>query len=79
MATRTPHTAPLEHGGKSMSKKTVAVVLLVAGVLLFLISAAADPLGIGGYPGIGMKQLAGIVVGVVFAAIGMVRLRARRT
>ena len=79
MATRTPHTAPLEHGGKSMSKKTVAVVLLVAGVLLFLISAAADPLGIGGYPGVGMKQLAGIVVGAVFAAIGMVRLRARRT
>jgi hypothetical protein len=62
-----------------MSKKTVAMVLLVVGVLLFLISAAADSLGIGGYPGIGMKQVAGIVVGVVLAAIGMVRLRAGRT
>lgn len=62
-----------------MSKKTVAMVLLVVGVLLFLISAAADSLGIGGYPGIGMKQVAGIVVGVVLAAIGMVRLRSGRT
>jgi hypothetical protein len=61
-----------------MSDKTVGVVLLVAGVLLFLVSAAADPLGIGGYPGIGIKQLAGIVVGVVIAALGMVRLRSRK-
>ena len=61
-----------------MSKKTVGVTLLVVGVLLFLISAAADPLGIGGSPGIGIKQVAGIVVGVVLAAIGMVRLRSRQ-
>ncbi len=61
-----------------MSKKTVAVALLVVGVLLFLVAAAADSLGIGGYPGIGMKQVAGIVIGVVLAAIGMVRLRSRQ-
>jgi hypothetical protein len=61
-----------------MSDKTVGVVLLVAGVLLFLVSAAADSLGIGGYPGIGMKQLAGIVVGVVIAALGMLKLRSRK-
>jgi hypothetical protein len=61
-----------------MSKKTVAVALLVVGVLLFLVAAAADSLGIGGYPGIGMKQAAGIVIGVVLAAIGMVRLRSRQ-
>jgi putative Mn2+ efflux pump MntP len=62
----------------SMSKKTVGVALLVVGVLLFLVSAAADSLGIGGSPGIGMKQVAGIVGGVVLAAIGMVRLRSRQ-
>ncbi len=60
-----------------MSNKTIGVVLLVVGVLLFLISATADSLGIGGSPGIGWKQGAGIVVGVVAAAIGMLRLRAR--
>jgi hypothetical protein len=58
-----------------MSKKTAWVVLLVAGVLLFLISAAADPLGIGGSPGFGLKQIAGCVVGVLLAAVGMVRMR----
>jgi hypothetical protein len=62
----------------SMSKKRVGVALVVVGVLLFLISAAADPLGIGGSPGIGMKQVAGIVIGVVLAAIGLVRLRSRQ-
>ena len=76
-----PHkrrTAPRGHGGMSMSKKRVGVALVVVGVLLFLISAAADPLGIGGSPGIGMKQVAGIVIGVVLAAIGLVRLRSRQ-
>lgn len=61
-----------------MSKKTAAVALLVVGVVLFLVAAAADPLGIGGYPGIGLKQLAGIVVGVVLAAVGIGRLRTTR-
>ena len=61
-----------------MSKKTAAVALLVVGVLLFLVAAAADPLGIGGSPGIGLKQLAGIVVGVVLAAVGIGRLRTTR-
>ena len=62
-----------------MTKKSVAVILLVVGVLLFLISAAADPLGIGGYPGLGFKQIAGIVVGVVLAAVGIARLRGTQT
>ena len=61
-----------------MSNKTVGVALLVAGVLLFLISATADQLGIGGAPGIGWKQLTGMAVGVVVAALGMVRLRSRQ-
>jgi hypothetical protein len=49
--------------------------MLVAGVLIFLISAAADHLGIGGAPGIGWKQMSGIVLGVVIAGAGMTQLR----
>jgi hypothetical protein len=60
-----------------MSKKTVSVVLLTAGVLLFLVSLTADSLAIGGAPGIGWKQISGAVVGVVLAAVGMVKLRSR--
>jgi hypothetical protein len=59
-----------------MSGKGQGVILLVIGVLLFLGSAAADPLGLGGAPGFGWKQIAGVVLGVVVAAVGMVRLRA---
>jgi hypothetical protein len=51
------------------------VGLLVVGVLLFVFSLSANAMGIGHYPGIGMRQTAGAVVGVVVAAIGMVWLR----
>jgi hypothetical protein len=59
--------------------RAVPVVLLVAGVLLFLVSLSADVLGFGPSPGIGLKQLAGAVVGVILAAVGMVQLRKARS
>jgi hypothetical protein len=55
--------------------RTLAVSLLVAGVLLFLVSLTADASGIGEGTGVGWKQITGAVIGVVIAAIGMVRLR----
>jgi hypothetical protein len=61
-----------------MSKRQRSVVILVVGVLLFLISAGADTLGLGGAPGFGWKQLTGFTVGVVLAAIGVTGLRAPR-
>ncbi len=51
------------------------VVLLVAGVLLFLVSLTADVTAIGEGTGIGWKQIVGAVVGVVLAAVGMIKLR----
>jgi len=54
-----------------MSKKAQGVVLLVVGVLLFLLSLAADPLGVGAAPGLGWKQIVGAVIGVVLAGAGM--------
>lgn len=58
-----------------MSNKIQGIVLLVLGVLLFLLSATADYLGVGGAAGFGWKQIVGVVIGVVIAAVGMVRLR----
>lgn len=58
-----------------MNRKTTGVVVLVVGVLLFLVAATADTLGIGGAPGFGWKQITGVVVGVVAAAAGMNLLR----
>ena len=51
------------------------IVLLVAGVLLFLVSLTADVTTIGEGTGIGWKQITGAVIGVVIAGIGIVRLR----
>lgn len=50
-------------------------IYIIAGVLIFLVSLAADTIGIGEGTGIGWKQITGAVIGVVIAAIGMYRLR----
>ncbi len=55
--------------------KRLPVVLLVIGVLVFLISLTADTTGFGEGTAIGWKQIAGAIVGVVIAAIGMVQLK----
>jgi hypothetical protein len=60
-----------------MDKKTMGIVFLILGVLLFLVSLTADSLGIGGAPGVGWKQITGAVVGVAVAAAGMVLRRAK--
>lgn len=61
-----------------MAPRASAVVLLVAGVLLFLVALTADSLGIGSQAGLGYKQVAAAVVGIVVAALGMLGLRTPR-
>jgi hypothetical protein len=58
-----------------MVSKALPVALLVGGVLLVVVSLAADSLGLGGAPGIGWKQITGAVVGVIVAAGGGLLLR----
>ena len=53
-----------------MSKRTIGIGLIVIGVIVLIVSLAADSLGIGGAPGIGMKQLLGAGVGLVIAIVG---------
>ena len=53
-----------------MSKRTIGIGLIVIGVILLIVSLAADYLGIGGAPGIGTKQLLGAGVGLVIAIVG---------
>jgi len=55
--------------------RATAASLLVIGVLLFLVSLTADTTGFGEGMGVGWKQITGAVIGVVIAAIGMIRLR----
>jgi hypothetical protein len=54
------------------NKKTIGIVLMVAGVVLLIGSLVADLLGIGNAPGFGLYQVIGSAVGVVVAAAGLV-------
>ena len=56
-----------------MTQRGSALVILVIGVLLALVSLFADALGIGGEPGLGWKQSAGLAIGVVLVAISLWR------
>ena len=48
-----------------MSKRTLGIVLIVLGLLLVVVSLAADVIGLGNGTGLGWKQLLGAAVGVV--------------
>jgi uncharacterized membrane protein len=54
-----------------MSKRTIGFLLIALGVILALISLAADVIGIGQKPGIGGVQILGAVIGVVMAIVGV--------
>ena len=58
-----------------MTQRRTALVILVVGVLLALASLFADAIGIGGEPGFGWKQTAGLVVGLVLVWVSLWRGR----
>jgi uncharacterized membrane protein len=54
-----------------MSKKTIGIVLIALGVIIVVVSLAADPLGIGSGNGIGWRQQLGTVIGAIVALVGV--------
>jgi hypothetical protein len=54
-----------------MTQRQLALVVLIVGVLLALVSLFADAVGVGAEPGFGYKQTAGLMVGVALAALGL--------
>jgi uncharacterized membrane protein YgaE (UPF0421/DUF939 family) len=53
-----------------MSKKTLGILLIVLGVILGVVSLAADVIGIGNEFSIGWKQLLGTAIGIIVALVG---------
>jgi hypothetical protein len=53
-----------------MNERSLAIVLIAAGLVLGLLSALADPLGVGGESGFGWKQIVGVAAGGVLLAAG---------
>jgi hypothetical protein len=54
-----------------MSRSRAGFVLAALGAVFAVVSALADPLGIGEGGGVGYKQVTGIVVGAVLILVGL--------
>jgi hypothetical protein len=56
-----------------MSNKTIGIALLVLGLVIVVVSAAADPLGLGGGNVVfGPQQIIGTVAGAIVAIVGLI-------
>jgi len=54
------------------NNKTIGIALLAVGVVVLIVSLAADVVGIGEAGAFGYKQIIGAVVGVAAAVVGFV-------
>jgi hypothetical protein len=54
------------------NKKTIGMAMLAVGVVLLIVSLAADAIRIGGAAGFGYKQIIGSVAGVIVVVAGFV-------
>src|SRR5260370_41483102 len=54
-----------------MSNPVFAWIVTGVGVLFVLISAFADPLGLGRSPGLGWRQTLGVIIGALLIAAGL--------
>jgi hypothetical protein len=61
-----------------MGGKALGSILAGAGVVLFVLSAFAEPLGLGDDNGVGLQQVAGMVIGGVVVAAGLALMYVRR-
>jgi predicted flap endonuclease-1-like 5' DNA nuclease len=63
-----------------MSRRTLGIILIVVGLVLAVLSAGADAVGIGALPGVfGLGQTAGLIVGVVLVVVGLYLYMAGQT
>ena len=53
-----------------MNKKTIGLIMIVAGLALAALSLGADLIGVGSNPGMHWKQWAGTLVGLAAAVVG---------
>ena len=53
-----------------MSRKTLGLILVVLGVLVIVVGAFADTLGIGEGGAFGWKQTVALIVGIIVAVAG---------
>lgn len=55
-----------------MSRRTLGFAVLAVGVIVVVVSALADQIGIGCGNTFGWKQIVGVVVGSIIAVVGVI-------
>ncbi len=58
-----------------MNQRSIGIILLIIGLVLAILSLAADLIGLGEGGGFGYKQIAGLVVGLGGIIAGGILLR----
>lgn len=61
-----------------MNRKLGGGIVIAVGIALLVLSALADPIGVGGGGGFGWKQTTGVIAGAVVVVIGLALMYARR-
>ena len=54
-----------------MNKQTTGGALIIVGLIIALVGAFADHIGIGDQPGLGYQQAIVLIVGIIVAIIGL--------
>jgi uncharacterized membrane protein len=55
-----------------MSRRTLGFAVLAVGVIVVVVSALADQIGIGRGDAFGWNQIVGVIVGAVIAVVGVI-------
>ena len=58
-------------------KRTIGLALLIGGIIVLIISVAAEAIGLGSDPGFGYQQMAGTAAGAIVAIVGAILMRRR--
>lgn len=58
-----------------MSQKSIGIALVITGVVIVAASLLVDFVGLGSEMGIGWKQTAGLILGILIGAIGFIMRR----
>ena len=56
-------------------EKLVGIILIIIGIAAVLVMTTADLTGLGGYPGFGPQQTAGVIAGVLLLVAGAALLK----
>ena len=56
-------------------KRKIGLVLLIVGIVVLIVSVAADAIGLGRDPGFGYQQMAGTAAGAIVAIVGAILTR----